>query len=147
MYRSRTVRSVQMSAVLRLFVPGLLLTLLVFAVFSCARLLLATDAAGPAPIASAAAPAAVTAQELSDHAGLLAQFWSSDSKAPGRGCSTQPSFLEGSPSPRIAWSATGFLPVAKPLDSPAIPAVPYRNGHIGPAPPAPTPILLSVLRI
>ncbi|GIH68593.1 hypothetical protein [Sphaerimonospora thailandensis] len=146
MHRSRTARMVPTPAVLRLSVPGLVLTLLAFAVFACGLISTVSVTAGLERIAS---PAAVTAQGSPDATGLLVAHATADGDdgASGHGCSKKPSVTEGSPSLRTDSYGSGFLSIARPQAATRLPADRHRAGCAGPAPPAPTPILLSVLRI
>ncbi|MFC0864549.1 hypothetical protein ACFHYQ_19855 [Sphaerimonospora cavernae] len=148
MHRSRTARMVPTPAVLRLSVPALVLILLAFAVFACGLISTVSVTAGLERIAS---PDAVTAQGSSDATGLLVAVAHAtadgDDGASGHGCSKKPSVTEGSPSLRADSYGSGFLSIARPQVATRLPADRHSAGCAGPAPPAPAPILLSVLRI
>ncbi|WP_055478425.1 hypothetical protein [Sphaerimonospora mesophila] len=148
MHRSRTTRMVPTPAVLRLSAPALVLVLLAFAAFACGLISTVSVTAGPE---QAAPPVAVTVQASPDSAGLLVAHATPDDGgdgAPGRGCSKRPSATEGStPSLRTDSYGTGLLSNARPPAAGRLPADRHRTDCAGPAPRAPAPTLLPILRI
>ncbi|MEU8797636.1 hypothetical protein [Spirillospora sp. NPDC048819] len=141
MVRSPSARTSGLPAVPAPFTRALTLTLVLLALAAavCLRPLTADAAAGEPPSAPSAPAAVAQSQAAVDQT-------SADDGDGGRYCSQKPSSTEAHPAPQAVYDAA--LAPAIRLPGPVHPHAPRDGGrYAGPAPPAPSPVSLSVLRI